>query len=140
MNHKELVYEVVVLLSDYDALDELSGYRASDDEFIPSIRCNDMFWWGTADDEDIDGENDLKALKTACQDCAERSSREYYWGPLLFVSRKRKLRPQGAAFTHIPAPCWGLFKSAGPPREIDMGNPYEIGAYRRDKAKTTDKS
>jgi len=98
----------------------------TDGEFAPVrffVTCNDLFWWGTGDAEDITPEN-VAALEQAVADCRAahpngRGSR----GPELFCARIRGERPQGAAYPKEKE-LWPLFDACGPAREVGLGNPH----------------
>jgi hypothetical protein len=92
--------------------------------------CNDLFWWAVADTEAIESEEDLELLESCFADLkvpldgsTDNYENEYHvvW---LYCCRKRKMRPQTAAFKHIPKKFWKLFKDCGPVRKKDFGNPY----------------
>lgn len=78
-------------------------------------KCSDVFWWGTADGEEITEDNAevfFKAMEDAGWD-----------GPALFAARQRKMRPQGAVYGDIDREHWPLFDACGPMRETGLGNP-----------------
>ena len=105
-------------------------FSYEDDEFFTAvINCNDQFFWGAADGEDVTLET-LPALKQAVIDCKEVDQSWGLEGPLLYAARQRKLRPQGAAYTYIPKDLWPLFNAVGGKREINLLNPHHIGEYR----------
>lgn len=86
------------------------------------IRCNDVFWWGCADAEEVVPAN-IEALEQAYTD-ADLD------GAILFVARVRGMRPQGAFYHLISPENLHFFNAAGPEREIDLGNPKnEQGEY-----------
>lgn len=87
-------------------------YWTEDLEF--AILCNDVFFWGCADAEEIT-EDDLALLKDSVNDAG-------VFGTLLFCARKRKMRPQGAMYKFIDKEYWSLFDEAGPER-----NPNDPG-------------
>lgn len=103
---------------------DLYWHVDDNDEIRAAINVNDVFFWGCSDAEEVEVE-DLPALEKAIRDVGE------IWGPYLFSCRKRGMRPQGAwinlcaknydDFTAQP------FLDAGPVREIDFGNPKEVG-------------
>ena len=96
-----------------------------DGEIVPAINCNDIFFWGCADAEDVTPEN-LGELERALEDCDAIESEDYkdlktarpitlvYYGEILFCSRMRKMRPQGAAYP--PKEMWHLIDECGPER------------------------
>lgn len=75
------------------------------------IRCNDVFWWGCADFEEV-----TEANFPVLEECIKKT-REY--GGLLFCAHVRGLRPQGAFYGVIPKELWPLFDEAGPERSED---------------------
>lgn len=81
------------------------------------VNCNDVFWWGCADAEEITAEN-IALFETAMKDAGDD-------GGLLFCARARSLRPQGAIYKCISKENWHLFDECGPEREVDFGNPEE---------------
>lgn len=101
----------------------------------PTVLCNDVFFWGCADAEDITIENiqvyeqavlDIRALPFNNDDESERMARS--WAGLLFASRLRNLRPQSvcypAAESVASKKLIELFDAAGPVRDVDIFNPY----------------
>jgi hypothetical protein len=94
--------------------------------------CNDMFCWGTADCEEITKE-DIPDIEQALMECLRVDKRTpddtrkaVNWFTLLWIARKRGLRPQGAAYdnkSYIPEKIWRLFNACGPHRPASTGNP-----------------
>ena len=88
------------------------------------VNCNDVFEWGTADLEPIDDDADIEALESTVWECeAIRGYGRGEDGFMLWVARKRGMRPQGAMYKHIDRELWHLFDAVGPERELDMLNP-----------------
>lgn len=85
------------------------------------INCNDIFAWGCADAEAV-SEADLPALTECVNDCKAVGCCEDD-AMLLFISRKREMRPQGAVYKHLCTPSYALFNACGPHRESCLGNP-----------------
>jgi len=87
------------------------------------ISCNDLFYWGCADAEEIETEEDLDLFIQTFKDCKDICGE-------LYCARKRKMRPQGAYYKYIPDEFKETFNACGPEREIDLGNPQDIkGKY-----------
>ena len=86
------------------------------------VLCNDFFYWGTADAEEIETEADLELLKQCREDCINANGDDTTW-PLLYAAMHRGMRPQGAFYKHLDERLWPLFDRAGPPRETGFGNP-----------------
>jgi len=112
----------------YDAI-----WWRCDEEYAPVtfwVRCNDLFYWASADAECITPE-DIPELEKAFKDCeaAGNAIKEGYgrvsasFGPELFCARARGLRPQGAAYPKDHQEIWPLFDASGPKREVDFSNP-----------------
>ena len=87
------------------------------------INCNDFFFWGCADAEDVTPEN-FPVLLQAMSDADLAGDASY--GGLLFCARVRQVRPQGCCYPGNRS-LWPLFDACGPEREIDTGNPYHPG-------------
>lgn len=85
------------------------------------IRCNDVFFWGCADLEDITSDN-IEVLRQSYKDSKAN-------GAELFCARVRQMRPQGAWYSYCPREEWPLFHACGPERETGIGNPSKPGAY-----------
>jgi len=85
---------------------------------IPFVLCNDFFFWGCADGEDVTPEN--FALFKECIELAGRCD-----GPLLFCAKIKQERPQGIAYGMLNPEYWPLFDACGPEREVGFGNPVE---------------
>ena len=101
----------------------LPGFRYVGEK--PCVNCNDVFFWGCADGEDITEET-LPAFNQAVDDCRG----DVALAAWLYCARIRKERPQGAAYTFIPKDLWPLFHACGPERKTDCGNPYKPGQYK----------
>lgn len=100
----------------------------------PAINVNDVFSWACAEGETVYGK-DLPDIRKAIDDVATAMGKDTFstiYGPMLWVARKNKLRPQGAAYP--AAKCIGdaqydwealrvLFDECGPERKLGMGNP-----------------
>lgn len=97
------------------------------DQVMFLVNCNDVFAWGTADAERIDlspGSTDLDDLEAAVGEAeAIRGRYRGQDGFILWVARKRGMRPQGAMYPHLDKELWHLFDAAGPARETDILNP-----------------
>lgn len=101
-------------------------------EVKASTNCSDLFYWGCSDGEDVEATDALLLRQT----CAELEAYKEQSGMTkayvihadsLFAARKRKMRPQGAAYKNIPEELWPLFDACGPYRPIDHGNPFAAG-------------
>ena len=95
----------------------------------PCVMCNDVFSWGCADSEGITEET-LPAFNQARDEC----NGDLEVAAMLYCARQGKIRPQGAMYTYIPKHLWPLFDACGPKREIDAGNPYKPGEYKKKQA------
>jgi hypothetical protein len=83
---------------------------------VLAVICNDVFWWGCADLEQVESLEDIELLVKSCEDAK-------YDGAILYCARKRGMRPQGAMYKHINKEIHHLFNECGPEREIDFLNP-----------------
>lgn len=77
------------------------------------VLCNDLFFWGCADGEDL-GLNDLPDFLKALQQSPEH-------GDLLWVARKRGMRPQAPYYKYFTTEEISLFDDAGPVRDDPDG-------------------
>lgn len=84
-------------------------------------RCDDLFWWGTSDLEGITPA-DLSELERAFTDVPDYHFIE------LYAARRRKMRPQAAAYKNIAEQYRPIFDACGSAREARLGNPHEAAA------------
>lgn len=128
--HDELALKTVRLAIEYDFLDSLFG-RVDDGEIHFAANCNDLFWWATADAEEITKQN-FDLLRQTCEDLKRlEKENEKVFATLyiesLFAARVRKMRPQDACYQNWEKVLWPLFDSCGPERKRDksaFGNPF----------------
>ena len=115
-------YDLLSLVHKYDDTNSLYWHPESYGmTFL--LLCNDEFYWACSDAE-IVTPDDLPALTQAYEDAKAAGS---YHGALLWISRKRGLRPQGAMFAYFrTTEEIELFKATGPERPAEFGNPYTI--------------
>jgi hypothetical protein len=89
------------------------------------VIVNDVFTWGSADAEEITDETLPQYLK-AIDDIKEATGqRRAYDASILYASRIRGMRPQGAIYPHLDREIWPLIDACGPPREVGLGNPHK---------------
>lgn len=120
------------LVAEFDACDELRWTATKDGPLKFYLMCNDTFYWACADAEDVE-ESDLPALRQAYED-ARAADRRFgaIYGGLLFIARKRSMRPQYACYPDREiAALWPLFDACGPDRTGESGCP---GAHSARKA------
>ena len=81
------------------------------------VNCNDAFAYATADAEYISSQEDLDLLIKCMEDCveADRTHGSAY-ATLLYVARKRKMRPLYEVLAHIPVDICDLLEACGPAR------------------------
>lgn len=82
--------EVLRVFAQLDLHDDLL-WQVGDNGPRFAVICNDVFYWACADAETIE-RTDLPALYQAAADATEAD--EPYFAGLLFVARKRGMRPQ----------------------------------------------
>lgn len=123
----KITEEILELALQYDFESEVYWNRRGpkgEGDFYFFIICNDQFYWGAADGEEVTEEN-LPLLAKSLEDIGPD------WGLALFCSRSRKMRPQGALYAHIPKELWHWFDESGPEREVNpkemFGNPFDRG-------------
>lgn len=122
--HKELHRRVLSAFEGDGGADKDELYwRVKPDGIHWFVNCNDLFWWGTADAEDLTAEN-VGVLEQAVADCR---AADPVVGTLdasrLFCCRVRRMRPQGAYYPKLEKILWTLFDACGPERAVDYGNP-----------------
>lgn len=110
-------FEILLLGLKPELDEEFNGCQAElwwDEDLTFDANCSDLFFWGCADSEDIN-EEDLPLLRQSLEDSESH-------GMLLYCARKRKMRPQGAYYTHLREDE-ALFDVCGPERKTGIGNP-----------------
>lgn len=108
------VHDVLNTIYYNDAHDDLF-WTVSDDTIKFSIMCSDVFWWATADTEEVN-EDSLPLLKQSYKDVKEASGESFY-GSSLYCARRRMLRPQRPYLDRIGnTQVRALFEAAGPER------------------------
>lgn len=119
----DFVIKVLACFSKHDIHDYLF-WRVKDGAVEFFVNCNDVFFWGCADAEDLTADS-LPILEQAVIDTTAAVP---HYGDIfatdLFVSRMRGMRPQTACYPGYPKELWPLFDACGPEREAGMGNPY----------------
>jgi len=92
----------------------------TDSEYAPItffVNCSDLFWWATADCEQLTPEN-LPLLKQAVADVKAALGKEFFVEGSaacdLFCCRVRSLRPQRAVMDKMDARLKPLFEACGP--------------------------
>lgn len=95
--------------------DSLYWYFAEDGQLNFCLNCNDLFWWATADSEDITPDN-FHLLDEAWKKLQSDHDKIYYFTNL-FASMSRKMRPQRPAMKNMPDYIRELFLACGPERD-----------------------
>lgn len=96
------------------------------------VNCNDVFGWACADAEDISTDEDIALLDRSLTESKTH-------GALLYCARRRKERPQGALYKHLPPEVQELLNACGPERPIDFFNPQDQQGNYCYKDETTKK-
>jgi hypothetical protein len=103
------------------------------------VNCNDLFWWATADSEEVPPDKvemlekayaDVEAMEKSIVDDEEKACNWQPIAQILYACRSRNMRPQGAYYKHVKKAFWRLLDEAGPERETDQGpfgNPKKPG-------------
>jgi hypothetical protein len=92
------------------------------DPFTLLINCNDLFYWGVADCEDLTLEN-IGLLEETAKEIKEKfkDEEDYYKYensvPLLWCARWREQRPQVAYYKYFPEKMHPLFDACGLPED-----------------------
>ena len=106
---------VLKITAEYDLFGVLSwAFDENDDVPTFIINCNDVFYWGASDAEELTEEN-FYILEESLSECED-------YGTELFCARVRGMRPQGAYYPKNKK-VQDLFNSCGPERSIDCFNP-----------------
>ena len=111
----QFIRELLGLVAKHEVHD--SFWWKEDPGFEFYVNCNDAFYWACADCEPITAES-LPDFRKALEDSE-------YDGPLLYVARRRQMRPQGAMYKYLERKDWPLFDACGPKREAGFGNPVD---------------
>lgn len=126
------VTRVLAIFGESDQHEQL--FWRVNDELHLLATCNDLFWWATADCEEITPEN-LPVLEQTLADLQALPDREIVDGtaavkpdfPLLYLSelfaaRSRKTRPQQPCYKTMSPEIAALFNACGPERDpMDEG-------------------
>lgn len=114
---------VLEVLTIFDRCDTHSTFfwRVYPDGLRLLANCSDIFWWGSADCEEITP-NDLPLLRSCAGDL--KAIDEEMWLAELYAARRRGDRPQGAVLQHASPELVDLFARCGPPQKTGLGNPY----------------
>ena len=97
-----------------------------DDPLQLLVNCNDVFFWASADCEEITEENHQSLIDTIteCEAIVGRYNANDAFP--LWVARVRAMRPQSPVYKHLDPRLWHLFDAAGPEREQSIGNPGSL--------------
>ena len=119
MNNKDFVYKVVSTLltnDDYYGCDLF--WREDEGVVSVFVNCNDIFYWATADCEEIETPEQIHEIERAFKDLAAIGEVEsVVWGAELWCCRKRQMRPQKPVLETIPEKIRHMFEQCGPERE-----------------------
>lgn len=126
----EFIVRLINLLAKHKAYDLTHWYPEAKEHPIRCfVNCNDFFYWGTADGEEVTPEN-IDVLEEAFREVVETPEvdiyYESYWGAMVFCCKMRGMRPQGACYPSKKY-LWPLFDVCGPEREINLVNPKKPG-------------
>ena len=123
MHNFDTVIRAFKIFNGFDGPSSDELWWRTDEEYAPLtlfVNCNDLFWWGCSDCEELTPD-DFDDLEAAIADAAKAGDKHN--GHLLWVARKRKMRPQGACYAYFTDSAHELFHQCGPEREVERGNP-----------------
>jgi len=86
------------------------------------VNCNDLFFWGCADCEEVTAEN-IDLLESTYAELQALSDRAAEDTASLFCARSRGARPQGACYKSFRPETVPLFNACGEERAVGFGNP-----------------
>ena len=86
------------------------------EDLVFSITCNDIFCYA-ADSEDITSQEDVDMIEQAAKDLLEIDPLANCWATVLFIARKRKMRPLTTWHHMFDKRMIALFDACGPERE-----------------------
>lgn len=104
----------------FDNCDDL--FWRCDKEYAPItifVECNDLFFWACADCEEIESDQEVEDLRQAFTDAEKAYEHGGAYAPLLWVARKRKMRPQDPYYKYFNEALHPLFNACGPERPKD---------------------
>lgn len=116
MSDRDFIVSVLRVLDRFDVIDDV--WLIFDGRFDRTerpgaldfyVNCNDLFAWGTADQEKVTPEN-LPVLAQALEDVGPDHHKR---GLDLFACRVRGQRPQKPVMRDIPAPLIRFFDECG---------------------------
>lgn len=123
-DQEKFILRVLELCYRYDSR-ELLGWSVKDGAVSFYVNCNDLFFWGCADSEEITQES-VDVLEKALADCkAVNMVTGTIEAGSLYAARIRNMRPQGACYECIEKEFWPLYDECGPEREVGPGNPIK---------------
>lgn len=85
---------------------------AWNEDLVFSITCNDVFYQA-ADSEEITSQEDIDMIEHAAKELLEIKPSADVWATLLFIARKRKIRPLGSWHLGLDDKIANLFDVCG---------------------------
>lgn len=117
-------------VSHADAYEDLF-WRVDNGTVYLSANVSDVFVWGGSDCEPITL-GTLRHLEQAYTDLKAIGGEEFT--AELYTARRRRLRPQGAAYPNATHEAWRkvstLYDACGPERKRGLGNPHKAPAHK----------
>lgn len=110
----EQAVKVLRLWEQADLYEDIHWHVDPDGSVRLYANCSDLFYWATADSEEI-VPDDLPLLERTLADL--KAVDAAYNLPELFVARKRKLRPQKPCYKHFDVPVAALFDACSTEKE-----------------------
>lgn len=110
----QYIYEVLALCLESGATFNALYWDDNDGSLGLRANCNDFFWWGVSDSEDV-AEADVEPLHQALRDTSAAGSPSLAMD--LLVARKRGMRPQRPCYEDWSPEIAALFDACGPERD-----------------------
>lgn len=87
------------------------------EDLVFSITCSDVFHHA-ADAEEITSQKDVDAIEQAAKELSEIKPSANVWATLLFIARKRKIRPLGNWYLGLDDKIANLFDACVPKQAV----------------------
>jgi len=112
----ETIRRAMAVFNGFDGPPNDALWWRTDDEYAPVtliVNCNDLFFWACTDCEEL-GPSSIGDLEQAVADA--RAAGDESSGHLLWVCRRRGMRPQKPYYKYFDSDVAKLFDACGPER------------------------